>query len=49
MAKKEEKVSSEELKVVEETYCFPEYSISIQAKSQEEAEKKLKEILKEKE
>lgn len=41
-SKKEEKVEQEEV------YCFPDYGISIKAKSREEAEKKLKEILKEK-
>ena len=49
MNKKEEKkigkVSSEKPKVAEEIYCFPDYGISIKAKSREEAEKKLKEIL----
>jgi len=43
--KKIGKVSSEEPKVAEEIYCFPDYGISIKAKSREEAEKKLKEIL----
>ena len=41
-----EKVSSEELKVAEEIYCFPDYGVSIKAKSREEAEKKLKDYLK---
>jgi len=40
-----EKVSSEKPKVAEEIFCFPDYGISIKAKSREEAEKKLKEIL----
>jgi hypothetical protein len=44
--KKPEKVSSEEQKVAEEIFCFPDYGISIKAKSREEAEEKLKDYLK---
>ena len=44
--KKVEKVSSEKPKVAEEIFCFPDYGVSIKAKSREEAEKKLKDYLK---
>ena len=44
--KKLERVSSEESKVAEEIFCFPDYGISIKAKNREEAEKKLKDYLK---
>ena len=44
--KKIGKVSSEKPKVAEEIYCFPDYGVSIKAKSREEAEEKLKDYLK---
>jgi predicted SpoU family rRNA methylase len=45
---KESKTSSVEVgdeKVVETTFAFTQYNIAIKAKSREEAEEKLKEIL----